>query len=113
MSAVERLVKTLTYRGLRILPGSEPGQLLLNGPAAEKTPQVLEAVKAFKPQLLELVTMQEPLPPPKREIAEESITCKECKGTWYCTREEIMEAVQSPHYCATPRCPYRSTPKRS
>lgn len=54
-TAVERLVDTLKARGLRVIPGREPGQLLLNGPDAEKTPAIIEAVKAFKPQLLERV----------------------------------------------------------
>lgn len=60
-STVDRLLETLRARGLRILPGNEPGQLLLNGPAAEKTPEVIEAVKAYKPQLLErIATGREP-----------------------------------------------------
>jgi hypothetical protein len=51
---LERLVRQLDARGLSVKAGAEPGQLLLCGPAAEKTPAVLDALKAFKPQLLEL-----------------------------------------------------------
>lgn len=50
---VERLIRQMEQRGLSIRPGREPGQLLLAGPDREKTPEVLAAVKAFKPQLLE------------------------------------------------------------
>lgn len=54
MSLFTRLVSQLEGRGLSVKPGKEPGQLVLSGPAAEKTPEVLAAVKAFKPQFLEL-----------------------------------------------------------
>ncbi len=53
MSLVQRLIDQLKQRGLSIEPGNEPDQLLLCGPAAEKTPEIVKAVKAFKPQLLE------------------------------------------------------------
>lgn len=53
MSLLHRLLDQLERRGLSIKPGKEPGQLLLSGPAQEKTPEILSAVKAFKAQLLE------------------------------------------------------------
>jgi hypothetical protein len=53
MTAVDRLLKTLEARGLGVAAGPEPGTLVLTGPKGEKTPAVLEAVKAFKPQLVE------------------------------------------------------------
>lgn len=53
MSLLDRLLRQLNDRGLRIEAGAEPGQLLLCGPKAEKTPEIVRAVKAFKPQLLE------------------------------------------------------------
>jgi hypothetical protein len=52
-AALDRLLAQLDARGLRVLPGKSPGELLLSGPAAEKTPTVMEALAAFKPQLLE------------------------------------------------------------
>lgn len=52
MSAVERLLKQLELRGLGVAPGAEPGTLLLTGPNGAKTPEIMAAVKAFKPQLL-------------------------------------------------------------
>lgn len=51
---VARLLKQLEQRGLSVEPGPEPGVLLLCGPAAEKTPDIVKAVKAFKPELLKL-----------------------------------------------------------
>lgn len=54
MSMVKRFVRQLEIRGLRIEPGAEPDQLLLCGPKEQKTPEVMAAVKKFKPQLLEL-----------------------------------------------------------
>lgn len=53
MSLLHRLLDQLERRGISIKPGKEPGQLLLSGPAQEKTPEILSAVKAFKAQLLE------------------------------------------------------------
>lgn len=60
MSMVHRLIDQLKQRGLHIAPGTAPGQLLLCGPAAEKTPEVLDAVKKFKPALLKIYA-----PPPE------------------------------------------------
>jgi len=52
MTIIDRLVKTIEARGLAIKPGEQPDTLVLQGPAEEKTPEVLEALKAFKPELL-------------------------------------------------------------
>jgi hypothetical protein len=72
MSAVvDRLLKQLESRGLSIAAGAEPGQLLLRGPSAEKTPDVIEAVKAFKPLLLARVA---PPPPPDRPTTRPAAT---------------------------------------
>lgn len=54
VSMVKRLVRQLEQRGLTIEPGEKPGDLLLCGPKNEKTPGIVAAVKAFKPQLLEM-----------------------------------------------------------
>lgn len=53
-TAVDRLLAQMHARGLSVVPGSEPGQLILRGPKEEQTPAVMAALKAFKPQLLEL-----------------------------------------------------------
>lgn len=41
------------------------------------------------------------------EVEPEPTVCTECKATWYAPIEEIWEAVQSPHYCSTGKCPFR------
>lgn len=64
MSMVDRLLAQLDARGLTVSPGAEPGQLVLGGPAAAKTPEVLAAVKAFKAELLRRVG-RPPDPPPE------------------------------------------------
>lgn len=53
---IERLLETLAARGLRVMPGPEPGQLVLSGPMREKTELVMESVKAFKPELMEYLS---------------------------------------------------------
>lgn len=62
MSAVDRLLKQLEARGLGIEPGNEPGQLLLTGPREHKTPEVMQAVKAFKPELLRRIARRDEPP---------------------------------------------------
>lgn len=54
MSMVQRLIDQLQQRGLHIAPGTERGTLLLCGPTEEKTPEVLDAVRKFKPHLLKM-----------------------------------------------------------
>lgn len=51
---LKRLIDQLEQRGLRIAPGTEPGQLLLHGPDREKTPDVMHALKQFKGELLKI-----------------------------------------------------------
>lgn len=53
MSMVDRLIEQLQKRGMSVGPGDKPGELKLHGPHAEATPELLKALKAFKPQLLE------------------------------------------------------------
>jgi hypothetical protein len=109
MTALDRLLAQLEKRGLGVKPGAEPGQLLLTGPAAEKTPEVVAAVKAFKPQLLEWVARrvaESPPPPPAPEPG--PTVCRECGANWWVPAAEIREAVnRGPHYCGQSRCPFR------
>ena len=53
MSMLDRLLDQLKKRGLTVRPGDRPGELRLTGNKEEMTPEILGAVKAFKPQLLE------------------------------------------------------------
>jgi|SRR6185437_4281997 len=110
---IERLMETLAKRGLTITKGNAPDELLLKGPASERTEQVMAALKAFKPQLLQWFECEYERQPPKAsemppEANNEGIVCPQCKGAWYCSLAEIRERVQSPHWCDKPRCPYRS-----
>jgi hypothetical protein len=133
---LDRLMRQLEARGLSILPGKEPGQLLLAGPDAEKTPEVVAAVKAFKPQLLALVgagvaqtppptpVVAEPEPDPPGEPDPRPETCKVC-GSLVCigagvTAEDVARFCPvtgnrevparngPPGFPARPPCPYRT-----
>lgn len=122
---IDRLIDQLRHRGLTIKPGHEPGQLLLTGPAAEKTPEVLAAVKAFKPQLLERYGRAEPDPtggprgdavvtdpnayapspgPSATGLTTPATpqTCRECRALVLAVPDEATEA-----FCGSPTCPYR------
>lgn len=52
MSLLDRLEDQLRQRGLKVGPGKNPGELILHGPPAERTADLMRALKAFKPQLL-------------------------------------------------------------
>jgi hypothetical protein len=52
---LNRLMTQLKERGLEVVAGKEPGSLALRGPANEKTGDIINALKLFKPQLLEMV----------------------------------------------------------
>jgi hypothetical protein len=52
MSLIDRLEDQLRQRGLKVGPGTKPGELILHGPHKERTPELMKALKAFKPQLL-------------------------------------------------------------
>jgi hypothetical protein len=53
MTMVERLLQQLQSRGLEVLPSDQPDTLILHGPASERTPEVMLALKKFKPELLQ------------------------------------------------------------
>ena len=75
MTMVDRLLKQLEQRGLRVEPGSEPGQLLLCGPNDQKTDGVLAALKKFKPQLLEKFALKTEFIPESKADVEPSYEC--------------------------------------
>lgn len=127
MSLLNRLLEQLEKRGLSVKPGAEPGQLFLAGPAAEKTPEIMAAVKAFKPQLLEKFGRKEPVKPPETpyvptvevvnvpgavkamaEAATGPTVCQACGVNWWIPVADIRETVnRGPHYCQVFRCPFR------
>jgi hypothetical protein len=117
---LDRLVDQLRQRGLTVKPGKEPGQLVLAGPAAEKTPEVMKAVKAFKPQLLERFGVAQPdptgepredvvtddpkapAPPPAGLTAVEPHHCQACNALVLAVPDTVTDA-----FCERPTCPYR------
>lgn len=119
MSMVHRLLAQLKARGLEVKPGKDPGQLLLSGPVEERTPEVMEALKKFKPQLLELFAPQPaprepeqaaPVPVSEPDPEPEStsrVTCSTCGKD--ATDPETRERFADPLFCdvARPRCPYK------
>lgn len=85
MSLLPRLLEQLDRRGLSIAPGKVPGELRLVGDRKEMTPEILEAVKAFKPQLLERFGNPVPYPKTEADMAPES------REAW----EGVKAAVQA------------------
>lgn len=86
---VDRLLAQLDARGLSVHPGREPGRLILRGPDAEKTPDLMQALAAFKPLLLERFSGARPDGPPSRpatpepEPEPEPWQCVVCRGWVY------------------------------
>ncbi len=123
MSMVHRLIEQLKQRGLSVEPGAEPDSLLLCGPNAEKTPEVFDALRKFKPALLKIYR-----PEPEPEAAPESApveteTCRVCerevepqerellKGPVLCDRAGSKGVTDGNGRVHPPseRCPYKPT----
>lgn len=101
MSMVHRLIDQLEQRGLHIAPGTERGTLLLHGPAKEKTPEVMDAVKKFKPHLLKIYQPEaespdesraepEPTSEPASPDSEEESRCPECQALVFTDSPEVQ-----------------------
>jgi hypothetical protein len=121
MSMVHRLLAQLKSRGLEVLPGNEPGQLMLRGPVEERTPEVMDALKKFKPQLLELFAPKQrepeaaPMPPEPAEADPEpestgQVTCRTCGKD--VTDPETRLRMADPLFCdvgrtSDPPCPFK------
>jgi hypothetical protein len=116
---LDRFIDQLSQRGLEVKPGTEPGQLLLAGPAEERTPEVMAALKAFKPQLLERYARPDPTgearddavaadpkaPAPQPAgltVLEQPHYCRSCNALILAVPDVATEA-----FCETPGCPYR------
>lgn len=110
MSMVHRLLAQLKARGLEVLPGNEPGQLMLRGPVEERTPEVMAALKKFKPQLIELFAPQQPTrepeqaaPMPREEPADPEpestgrVMCRVCGAD--ATDPETRALLADPVHC--------------
>jgi hypothetical protein len=111
MSMVHRLLDQLKQRGLRIAPGTEAGQLLLCGPDAEKTPEVIDAVKKFKPQLLKLYAPEPQVAaaPEAGPASQEEPSAEDAEGE-RCTLCSATVFDPTPDlilFCRMRRCPSR------
>ena len=124
---LDRLLKQLEQRGLRIVPDGAGG-LAVRGPQSEVTPGVLDALKAFKPQLLKRFvspdSTPEPEPTPKVEEAVECLDlCRVCGRD--VSDPEDRDRLKDPLYCQffggravtvggellhpeEPRCPFKA-----
>jgi len=99
MSLLDRLEDQLRQRGLKVGPGKNPGELVLHGPPAERTADLMRALKAFKPQLLakygktEQAACGEPVTPAAAEEQPEADPDPEPESCPQCGRD-----VQDPEY---------------
>jgi hypothetical protein len=119
MSMIHRLLAQLKSRGLEVKPGNEPGQLLLSGPVEERTPEVMEALKKFKPQLLALFAPTEPKcapvhnPEPEQDDGsvepepEPESTCRTCGKD--VTDPETRARMVDPVFCTISAKSYPET----
>lgn len=89
MAMVHILLEQLRVRGLSIRRG-DGDTLLLCGPAEEKTPDILQTVKKFKADLLELIL-------PDSEIG---VKCEQCKAT-------VFHQQEAGKLCGHRPCPFR------
>lgn len=122
---LDRLLSQLKLRGLRIAAG-KPGELLLSGPQEERTPEIMAALKAFKPQLLERFgqpgTAREPsTPEDERQNSLPSNTpisppMSQTEACRLCRRElsetDRTALATNPQLCdrfGNPRCPYKES----
>ncbi len=118
MSMVNRLIEQLKQRGLSIEFGNEKNVLLLCGPASEKTPEVLNAVKRFKPELLKLYAPQPkpdaetPTPPePAAPADPDEEACAVCGRV---TDAEDRDVLATNHYlCDRTECPSKVAARRN
>jgi hypothetical protein len=114
MSLVKRLVEQLKQRGLTIEFDDTRNSLVLCGPGAEKTPDVIDAVKKFKPELLKMyapqLAEQQSMPQPRESQSPpepsadadelESESCRACLATVYGPTPEIQQV------CHMVTCPF-------
>lgn len=112
---LDRLLVQLKARGLSIKPGRSPDELLLSGPDGAKTPELMEALKAFKPELLKrfqtasevplahpaLKQVEQLVPPPDVDHGKR---CGECQRTIWLGNGVMHEDVW--RTCDRLMCPY-------
>lgn len=107
MSLLDRFEAQLKARGLRVGPGSKPGELVLHGPKSEATPELMDALRKFKPALLaKYAPVEQPKPQPKPEPKPTAQECRQCQRDVN-NPEDRERLVGINPFCSEPRCPYR------
>lgn len=106
MSLVQGLLDQLKTRGLTV-SWQEGDTLLLGGPAEEKTPQVMAALKVFKPELLKRLRPNGPQyhevhheAPEPEEVPANQTTCTQCKAF-------VWDGEETAVLCDQKTCPYK------
>lgn len=108
MSMLDRFEAQLKVRGLRVSRGSKPGELVLSGPKTEVTPELMDALKKFKPALLAKYAppVEQPKPEPKPEPKPTHQECRQCNRD-VSNAEDRERLVGVNPFCTEPHCPYR------
>jgi hypothetical protein len=109
MSMIDGLMKQLELRGLRVEYRPDTDGLALIGPAAERTPQVMAALKAFRPQILDRLRPRDlalprhdvhHAPPPKEPGVYGEVECVRCQAT-------VWDAEETAGLCDRTACPFK------
>jgi hypothetical protein len=112
MTDFDRFLEQLRERGLSVGPGRQPGDLELSGPVTERTPEIMAALRTFRPQLVERFGRREvaALGPAEVTVGEadpEDESCPVCSRTIV---PDLKPRLVDPAYCdrgKDPRCPYK------
>ena len=100
----DRLLLRLDEVGLSLAVSDTPGVLLLKGPKSAKTPDILEQLKACKPELLRRLSEGKPIavpvPKPLPVTAEIEAACERCRATIY------FPAASDGVFCDRLDCPH-------
>lgn len=118
MTMVKRFMQQIESRGLHIKRGANPGDLVLTGPANERTPQVMQGLKAFRGDIVKIVWPEMDLPTEERpdtitDDPKPLPTMAQPQSSWVKCRQcqagvdpKVMTAIVG--LCPTPaKCPYR------
>lgn len=95
---IDVLLNQLKLRGLEVKYQDEQ-TLTLAGPGKEKTPEVIAAVKAFKPQLIEHLRPRD-MTLKRYDVHHEPPTCSECKS-------HVWDKEETGMICESSTCPMK------
>jgi hypothetical protein len=100
----DRLLLRLDEVGLSLAVSDTPGVLLLKGPKELKTPDILEQLKACKPELIRRLTQGKPVavpdPKPLPVTAEIEAACHTCRAM------VCFPAASGGVFCERTNCPH-------